>query len=90
MFDCEASPVSIRVNSLAPGSILFPGGGWDRFQQANPERFEAWRQHDFPLGRLGRPEEVADAIVFFASPRASWITGASVPVDGGQRQSTVR
>jgi 3-oxoacyl-[acyl-carrier protein] reductase len=86
----ELAPDNIRVNTVCPGSILFPGGGWERFQQANPERFEAWRQRDFPLGRLGRPEEVADVILFLASPRASWITGASIPVDGAQRQSTVR
>jgi 3-oxoacyl-[acyl-carrier protein] reductase len=86
----ELAPENIRVNTVCPGSIMFPGGGWDRFRQANPERFEEWRERDFPLGRLGRAEEVADVIVFLASARAGWVTGASVPVDGAQRQSTVR
>jgi 3-oxoacyl-[acyl-carrier protein] reductase len=73
----------IRVCAVAPGSILFPGGSWDRRRQTDPERFEAVR-NEIPWGRLGTAEEVADAIVFLASARASWITGVTLPVDGGQ------
>jgi 3-oxoacyl-[acyl-carrier protein] reductase len=74
----------IRVNSVAPGSILFPGGGWDRRQKADPATFEAFVKRDFPFQRLGKPEEVGAAVAFLCSPRASWISGACVPVDGAQ------
>jgi 3-oxoacyl-[acyl-carrier protein] reductase len=73
----------VRVCSVAPGSILFPGGSWDRRRQNDPERFEATRK-EIPWGRFGTPEEVANAVVFLASAPASWITGVTLPVDGGQ------
>ena len=74
----------IRVNCVAPGSILFPGGGWDRRRQADPEGIAAFVARDLPFGRFGAPEEVADVVAFVASPRARWLSGACVPVDGGQ------
>lgn len=74
---------NVRVVAVAPGSILFPGGSWDRRRTTDPARFEATRQ-EIPWGRFGRVEEIADTIVFLASARASWITGATLPVDGGQ------
>jgi len=75
---------AIRVNSVAPGSILFPGGGWDRRKIADPEGMADFVKRELPFGRFGTPEEVADVVAFLASPRARWITGSCVPVDGGQ------
>jgi len=86
----ELGPAGIRVNALSPGSILFPGGGWDRFRAENPQDFAAFVGSQFPFGRLGRLEEVADVVVFLLSRRASWITGANIVVDGGQGYPSVR
>jgi 3-oxoacyl-[acyl-carrier protein] reductase len=77
----------IRVNCVAPGSILFPGGGWDRRQQADPEGIAAFVARDLPFGRFGTPEEVADVVVFLCSARARWVSGACVVVDGAQSRS---
>jgi 3-oxoacyl-[acyl-carrier protein] reductase len=74
----------IRVNAVAPGSILFPGGGWERRQQQDPAGIAAFVERDLPWGRFGTPQEVADVVTFLSSPRASWITGACIPVDGAQ------
>jgi 3-oxoacyl-[acyl-carrier protein] reductase len=80
---------NIRVNSVAPGSILFPGGSWDRRQQADPEEIAEFVRHELPFGRFGRAEEVGAVVAFLASPRASWISGSSVPVDGCQSRSLI-
>ncbi len=80
----ELAPQRIRVNTISPGSTLFPGGGWERFRAANPERFAEFEQREFPWERLGRPEEIADVVAFVLSERASWINGANIPVDGAQ------
>ena len=78
---------NIRVNSVAPGSISFPGGSWHRRQQEDPEGMAAFVRDNLPFGRFGRAEEVGDVVAFLASPRASWISGASITVDGCQSRS---
>jgi 3-oxoacyl-[acyl-carrier protein] reductase len=80
---------NIRVNSVAPGSILFPGGSWDARQKADPAGIAAFVKAELPFGRFGRAEEVGDAVAFLASPRASWISGSCVPVDGCQSRSQI-
>jgi len=80
---------NIRVNSVAPGSIRFPGGSWDRRVQAEPEKMAEFVKRELPFGRFGRPEEVGAVVAFLVSPRASWISGASVPVDGCQSRSQI-
>ena len=82
----ELGPDGIRVNALSPGSILFPGGGWDNRRKNDAEAFEQWVRDEFPLGRLGRAEEVADVTCFLLSERASWISGTNIVVDGAQNQ----
>jgi 3-oxoacyl-[acyl-carrier protein] reductase len=77
----------IRVNSVAPGSIAFEGGTWWTRQQQDPEGMAAFVASEIPMGRFGKAEEVGDVVAFLASPRASWITGACVPVDGGQSRA---
>ncbi len=79
----------IRVNSVAPGSILFAGGSWDRRQQADPDGIAEFVERELPFGRFGRAEEVGAVVAFIASPRASWISGACVPVDGCQSRSLI-
>ena len=73
----------IRSNAVAPGSIEFPGGVWDQRKSDNPDLYNATLSQ-IPFGRMGQPEEVAELILFLASRRASWITGQSIVVDGGQ------
>jgi len=80
---------NIRVNSVAPGSIRFPGGSWDKRVQEDPEGMSEFVRRELPFGRFGRPEEVGAAVAFLVSPRASWISGASVPVDGCQSRSLI-
>jgi 3-oxoacyl-[acyl-carrier protein] reductase len=80
---------NIRVNSVAPGSILFPGGSWHRRQQDDPAGIADFVARELPFGRFGRPEEVGSVVAFLVSPQASWISGACVPVDGCQSRSLI-
>ena len=74
----------IRVVSVAPGSILFEGGSWWKRQQSDPEGIARFVKQELPFGRFGTPEEVGAAIAFLASPKAGWISGTTVVVDGCQ------
>jgi 3-oxoacyl-[acyl-carrier protein] reductase len=85
----ELAPDNVRVLSVAPGSISFPGGGWWRRQQDDPEAMARFVAQDMPLGRFGRAEEVGDVVAFLCSDRASLVTGACVPVDGCQGRSLI-
>ncbi len=79
----------IRVNALAPGSIAFEGGSWGERLRTEPEAMRQFIESEIPGGRFGRPEEVAAAAVFLASPRASWVLGTALNVDGGQSRSNI-
>lgn len=83
----QLAPLNIRVNSLSPGSILFEGGSWWKRQQDDPKAIADYIRHELPFGRFGTPEEVGNVVAFLASPRASWISGTSVVVDGCQSRS---
>jgi 3-oxoacyl-[acyl-carrier protein] reductase len=74
----------VRVNCVAPGNILFPGGSWEKKLAESPEFFQRYIEAEVPLQRFGTPEEIADLVVFLASDRASFITGACIVADGGQ------
>ncbi len=82
------APKGIRVNCVAPGSIEFPGGVWDQAKRGDRAVYDAMLA-TIPSGRMGTAEEVANAVVFLASPRASWITGAVLSVDGGQHKGNL-
>jgi 3-oxoacyl-[acyl-carrier protein] reductase len=85
----QFAPNNILVNSVAPGSLLFPGSSWDRREQADPERIAAFVKSELPLGRFGTPEEIAYVVAFLASPLASLVSGACIPVDGAQSHSNI-
>jgi 3-oxoacyl-[acyl-carrier protein] reductase len=78
-------PDGVRVNAVAPGAIFFEDGWWDHVRTSDPPLYEATLRN-IPRGRMGSPEEVANVVVFLASPRASHVNGATVLVDGGEHK----
>jgi 3-oxoacyl-[acyl-carrier protein] reductase len=85
----ELAPDNVRVLTVAPGSIAFPGGGWARRLEQEPEAMARFIAQDMPLGRFGRAEEIGDVVAFLCSDRASLVTGACIPVDGCQGRSLI-
>ena len=85
----QLAPSGIRVNSIAPGSILFEGGSWHQRQQADPDGIAQFVARELPFGRFGRADEVGDLVAFLASSRSSWISGACITVDGCQSRSNI-
>jgi 3-oxoacyl-[acyl-carrier protein] reductase len=85
----EVGSSGVLVNSVAPGSILFEGGSWDRRQKADPAAIAEFVERELPLKRFGRPEEVAAVVAFLCGEQASLVNGACITVDGGQSRSNL-
>ena len=85
----EVAAKGVTVNAVAPGSILWKGGGWDRRQQADPKGMEDFVRQEMPLGRFGTVDEVASVVTFVCSQQASLVNGAVIAVDGGQSRSGI-
>lgn len=79
-----AGPLGVRVNAIAPGNIIFPGGDWEKRTQADPALWREWIDREVPLQRFGIPSEIGVPAAFFLSPIATFLTGAVLQVDGGQ------
>lgn len=76
------APKNIRVNMICPGPVAYPGGNWSMIKEQLPDLYNKTLS-EMPLGRFGAPEDVARAMLFLASPAASYITGANLVIDGG-------
>ena len=85
----ELAKDKVRVNCVAPGSIRFPGGSWDKRCINDPAGMEEFVKNNIPLGRFGTVEEVANVVTFLASDKASLVTGTCINVDGGQSRSLI-
>lgn len=85
----EVASRGVTVNAIAPGSILWEGGGWHRRQQSDPEGIAEFVRREIPIGRFGNVDEVANVVAFVCSQQASLLTGAAIPVDGAQGRSNI-
>jgi len=85
----EVASKGVTVNAVAPGSILWEGGGWHRRQQADPQGIAEFVRNEMPMGRFGTVDEVANVVAFVCSTQASLLTGACINVDGGQSRSNI-
>ncbi len=83
----DLAPKGVRVASVAPGSTMFPGGSWERRLKADPVAIQKKIAQELPFERFGKPEEIADVVVFLCSDRASWVAGTTVTVDGAQSRA---
>ena len=83
----ELARANITFNSVSPGGIEIKNTGWDKEKAKNPEKFDKMIDKDFPMGRMGTPEEVADVITFLCSANATLVSGASIPIDGGESKA---
>ena len=83
----QLAPMNVRVNSVSPGSILFEGGSWWKRLQEQPQAIAEFVARELPFGRFGTAEEVGNVVAFLASPRAGWVSGTSVVVDGCQSRA---
>lgn len=86
----ELAPQRIRVNAVSPGSIMFDGGSWAKRAAAMPERIGEFIAREFPWGRMGTLDEVADVVTFLLSPRSTWVNGTNVVVDGAQGSPSIK
>lgn len=85
----EVAARGVTVNAVAPGSILWEGGGWHRRREADPEGIAEFVRREMPAGRFGTVQEVASAVAFVCSMQASLVNGACIPVDGAQGRSNI-
>jgi len=81
------SSKGVTFNSVAQGAIHIPDTGWDEMKKTNPKKYKEFIKSNSPIGRLGKPEEVANVVTFLCSQYASLVNGASIAVDGGESSS---